>query len=82
MDGPWVPAAQKASIYTVVIYLNDAATPGSDQEAQGPTSADQGLFVGGFTNFLRPKSSTSPQERKADADHASSHIKRYLRFNQ
>jgi len=47
MDGPWVPTAQRASIFTVVIYLNDA-------------QSDQGGFTGGETNFLQPLANEEP----------------------
>jgi len=47
MDGPWVPTAQRASIFTVVIYLNDA-------------QSNQGGFTGGETNFLQPLAHEEP----------------------
>lgn len=69
MDGPWVPTAQRASIYTVVIYLNDA---------------EGGGFSGGETNFLRPQRGEPNQSFEATAkmsgkDASSSLIDRYDR---
>jgi hypothetical protein len=63
IDGPWVPSAKRASMYTVVIYLNDA-------RSQPPC-------VGGHTNFLRPAINSPQAQRITDSSAAAeSHIAR------
>ncbi|ELR23082.1 uncharacterized protein ACA1_361190 [Acanthamoeba castellanii str. Neff] len=61
IDGPWVPSAKRASMFTVVIYLNDARS--------------QPSCVGGHTNFLRPAINT-PQAQRITESAAESHIAR------
>ncbi|ELR22533.1 actin subfamily protein [Acanthamoeba castellanii str. Neff] len=46
MDGPWVPSAHEASIFTVLIYLNDATTSPACH--------------GGQTNFLAAAAAHAP----------------------
>lgn len=62
IDGPWVPSAKRASMFTVVIYLNDA-------RSQPPC-------VGGHTNFLRPAIITPQAQRITESAAAESHIAR------
>jgi hypothetical protein len=62
IDGPWVPSAKRASMFTVVIYLNDA-------RSQPPC-------VGGHTNFLRPAIITPQAQRITVSAAAESHIAR------